>query len=64
MDKLTQTEQEVLSYLIKGLSNVEIGKIMSISKHTAKAHVCSIIKKYECNNRINVAYLVGKYNIL
>ncbi len=64
MDRLTPTEQEVLKHLVKGLTNVEIGKIMSISKHTAKAHVCSIIKKYECTDRTNVAYFVGKYNIL
>ena len=58
---LTNREKEVLYYLCKGYNNVEIGKILNISKHTAKAHVSSILKKINAKNRIDAAYLSGKY---
>lgn len=61
---LTNREKEVLFYLCKGLNNVEIGKILNISKHTAKAHVCSILAKMGAKNRIDAAYLAGKFDFL
>ena len=60
---LTKREQEVLKLICKGYNNVEIAKILHIIKHTAKAHVTSIINKLECRNRTNTAYVAGKKNL-
>ena len=56
---LTKREQEVLKLLCEGKNNIEIAEILHISKHTAKAHVTSIIRKLECRNRTNAAYVAG-----
>ena len=40
---LTQREYEVLKLVVDGKSNSEIAKNLTISEHTAKAHVCNII---------------------
>ena len=42
---LTQREYEVLKLVVEGLSNHEIAEELTISEHTAKAHVCNIIQK-------------------
>ena len=60
---LTKREQEVLKLLCEGKNNIEIAEIVHISKHTAKAHVTSIIRKLECRNRTNAAYVAGKINL-
>ena len=60
---LKKREQEVLKLLCEGKNNIEIAEILHISKHTAKAHVTSIIRKLECRNRTNAAYVAGKINL-
>ena len=60
---LTKREQEVLKLLCEGKNNIEIAEILHISNHTAKAHVTSIIRKLECRNRTNAAYVAGKINL-
>ncbi len=54
-DCLSEREYEVLKYLTKGLTNKEIAKEMSITYHTVKAHVASIIKKADVRNRLDAA---------
>lgn len=61
---LTKQELIVLDYLCKGLNNTEIGKQLHISRHTAKAHVCSILRKLNAYNRTNAAYLAGKHILI
>ena len=64
MNNLSDREKDVLYYLVKGCNNKEIGRILSISHHTVKAHVSKLIRLFECNDRTEVAYLAGKYNII
>ena len=52
---LTQREYEVLKLVVDGLSNNEIAKQLTISEHTAKAHVCNIIQKLVVDDRTQVA---------
>jgi len=54
-DYLSDREYEVLKYVTKGLTNKEIAKKMSITYHTVKAHVASIIKKAGVKNRLDAA---------
>ena len=52
---LTTREREVLRLVAEGMSNSQIAKGLSISIHTAKAHVCSILEKLSVADRIQAA---------
>lgn len=52
---LTQREYEVLKLIVDGKSNNEIAEELTISAHTAKAHVCNIIQKLLVDDRTQVA---------
>lgn len=52
---LTEREYEVLKCIILGKSNTEIADDLSISVHTAKAHVCSILQKMSVEDRVQAA---------
>lgn len=48
---LTDREMHVLSLLRKGLSNMEIGRQLSITERTVKGHVTAILKKMDASDR-------------
>lgn len=52
---LTQREYEVLKLVVDGKSNYDIAQILTISEHTAKAHVCNIIQKLVVDDRTQAA---------
>ena len=52
---LTQREYEVLKLIVDGKSNYEIAETLTISEHTAKAHVCNIIQKLVVDDRTQAA---------
>lgn len=52
---LTEREYEVLKLVVDGKSNSEIAKELTISEHTAKAHVCNIIQKMVVDDRTQAA---------
>ena len=52
---LTQREYEVLKLVVDGKSNNDIAKLLCISEHTAKAHVCNIIQKLVVDDRTQAA---------
>ena len=52
---LTQREYEVLKLVVDGQSNSDIAKTITISEHTAKAHVCNIIQKLVVDDRTQAA---------
>ncbi len=54
---ITFREREVLILLAKGLSNKELGDVLSISENTVKNHVRSILEKLEVKSR---SHAVGK----
>ena len=64
VDNLTKREIEVLSFIVLGYSNSEIAKKLFISSFTAQAHVRSILKKFNTNNRIKVAVLAVRLGIV
>ena len=52
---LTQREYEVLKLIVEGKSNHEIAEMLTISEHTAKAHVCNVIQKLVVDDRTQAA---------
>lgn len=52
---LTEREYEVLKLVVDGRSNAEIANCLTISEHTAKAHVCNIIQKLVVDDRTQAA---------
>lgn len=54
---LTDREMEVLQYVVEGKTNKEIAKVLSITHHTVKAHVASIIRKIGVKNRLDAALI-------
>ncbi len=62
--KLTKRESEVCKYLILGLKNIEIAQEMHLSKHTIKAYISTLISSFDVKNRTELAYILGKRNII
>ncbi len=57
---LTRREQEVLVWMVKGLSNAEIAAGLIVSPETVKFHVSNILSKLGCASRTEaVALAVG-----
>ena len=57
--KLTPREEELLSYLIKGVSTKEVATSMYISPGTAKNHILNLLKKTDTHSRLE---LITSYN--
>lgn len=59
---LTQREQEVLEYLILGLSNEQISRHLYITVATVKAHLTAIFNKLGVKNRTQAIVAALKMN--
>jgi DNA-binding NarL/FixJ family response regulator len=63
--KLTEKEKEVLRLLVtKGLSNVDIGKILHRSSRTIEKHVTSLLRKTETSNRAELVRFALENHLL
>ena len=61
---LTNRESEICKYVIEGKTNKQIGKILHISHYTVKSHLKKIFLDSEFLNRTQLAYYIGKNNII
>ncbi len=61
---LTKRENEVLVLLADGLSNKEIAAKLSISEHTAKFHVNSILQKMNAQKRVEAVVRAAKLGLI
>lgn len=62
--RLTDREIEVCKCLISGMNNSEIAEKLFISRHTVKAYISNILVTLRAKNRTEVAYILGKKNII
>jgi two-component system NarL family response regulator len=52
---LTEREREVLQWVVRGMTNKEIGSQLSLSPHTIKAHIRTILEKLHLRSRAEAA---------
>ncbi len=63
-DTLTKRENEVLVLMADGLSNKEIAARLTISEHTAKFHVNSILQKMNAQKRVEAVVRAAKMGLI
>ena len=64
LESLTPREQEVLERMADGLSNKEIAVQLSISEHTVKFHIASILSKLGATSRTEAVTLAIRQGLL
>ncbi len=63
-ENLTRREREVLSLLVKGLTNAEIAERLCISRSTVKVHVSNILSKLDAANRAEAIALTIQQGLI
>lgn len=61
---LTERQQDVLSEMIKGLSNKEIARELNMSPSTVKVHVAAILREFEVKNRTQAVNYARQHNLV
>jgi DNA-binding NarL/FixJ family response regulator len=63
-EELTQREREVLHLVAEGLTNKAVAQRLSISDHTVKFHVASILAKLGAGSRTEAVHLAARYGLI
>jgi DNA-binding NarL/FixJ family response regulator len=61
---ITSREMQVLSMLVEGRSNKEIGLPLGIEERTVKAHVAKLMRKVGARNRISLSVEAIKHSLV
>ncbi len=61
---LTRREKEILSHIVGGASNKQIGKSLDISERTVNAHRYNMMKKLKANNTADLVRISFKYDLV
>lgn len=61
---LTPRETEVLALIVDGCSNADIADALTVSMHTVKTHISSILSKLAVNDRTQAAVKAMKENLV
>lgn len=63
ISSLSKREMEILSLIVKGFTDKEIGKKLNISYYTADTHRKNIINKLKVRNTASLAFIAGRIGI-
>ena len=55
LDSLSDREREASKLIVSGAGNTQIGRELSISRHTVKQHVTNIFAKLDVTTRVQAA---------
>ncbi|MBN1206166.1 MAG: response regulator transcription factor [Myxococcaceae bacterium] len=61
--RLTAREREVLGYIASGADNLKISVCLNITERTVKAHITSIYRKLDVENRTQMAMLACQLGV-
>jgi DNA-binding NarL/FixJ family response regulator len=61
---LTELERQVLQFVAKGLSNAEVGKVMSIERRTVKTHLSHIYRKLGVSSHVEAVVMALKAGLV
>lgn len=61
---LTPVELEVLEFVARGLSNAEVGRVMSIERRTVKTHLTHVYRKMGVNSHVEAVVLALKEGLV
>lgn len=61
---LTPTEFEVLRFVAKGLSNAEVGQVMTMERRTVRTHLSHIYRKMGVNSHVEAVVLALRAGIV
>lgn len=61
---LTPVEFEILRYVAKGLSNAEVGQVMTIERRTVRTHLSHLYKKMGVNSHVEAVVMALKAGIV
>ncbi len=61
---LTEAEFDVLRFVTKGLSNAEVGNVMSIERRTVRTHLGHIYRKMGVNSHVEAVVLAIRAGIV
>ena len=62
--ELTPRERDVLALMAEGASNKQIAKQLSISVHTAKFHVASVLEKLDATGRTDAVAHAARIGVI
>jgi DNA-binding CsgD family transcriptional regulator len=60
---ITEREQEIIEYLVKGYNHQDISGYLKISKRTVDRHIYNIYKKCNIRTRIDLLNLIREYQL-
>ena len=61
---LTPLEFDVLRYVAKGLSNAEVGSVMTLERRTVRTHLSHIYRKMGVNSHVEAVVMALKAGIV
>ncbi len=61
---LTELELEILRYVAKGLSNAEVGRVMSIERRTVRTHLGHLYRKMGVSSHVEAVVLAIRAGVV
>ncbi|ATB33551.1 response regulator [Melittangium boletus] len=61
---LTPAEMEVLRYVAKGLSNAEVGRVMTLERRTVRTHLSHLYRKMGVNSHVDAVVLAVRSGLV